>query len=241
MPHVHWAMASPTARKPIKCKHPEVSDSQVSYGEQSQELHLALHLLNVPLMSNTRKCGCLKSQGIRFPLSSFLMDMQHILWSKSPPLRGLVTGPWAPALWGSAGKFKGSWLSKTGLFNLSRLLIHWMPIEGSVAYLQKPTLQPNKTTKALNLWSSSTPLLKFNKEQEQLRQLPTKYMPSGQSSLLLHHHFDFAMGFIIILNYSSSVLFFAEGPHPLALPFRRLRYREVNWMGWVIQSRNREI
>lgn len=92
----------------------EVSDSQVSYGKLSQELHLALHLLNVPLMSNIRKCGCLKSQGIRFPLSSFLMDMHHILWSTSPPLRGLVTDPCTPAPWVSAVKFEDAWLRKMG-------------------------------------------------------------------------------------------------------------------------------
>lgn len=31
MPHIHWAMAGPTVGKPIKCKHREGSDSQVSY------------------------------------------------------------------------------------------------------------------------------------------------------------------------------------------------------------------
>lgn len=114
MPHVHWAMASPTASNPIKYKHPEGSNSQVSYRKQSQELHLALHLLNVPLMSNTRKCGCLKSQRIRFPLSSFLMDMYHILWSKSPLLSGPVTALAhklsGPPLWCAKTCRWGKWI-----------------------------------------------------------------------------------------------------------------------------------
>lgn len=76
-------------------------DSPVSSRKQSQELHLALHLLNVPFMSNARKCGCLKSQGIRFPLSSFLMDTYHTLWSKNS-LLSQVTGPCSLAPWASA-------------------------------------------------------------------------------------------------------------------------------------------
>lgn len=113
-------------------------DSPVSSRKQSQELHLALHLLNVPFMSNARKCGCLKSQGIRFPLSGFLMDTYHTLWSKNP-LLSQVTGLCSLAPRASAFMYKKIQGEEEEPLRFGGRLVCLVPIEGSVAHLQKST------------------------------------------------------------------------------------------------------
>lgn len=71
-------------------------------------------------------------------------------------------------------------------------------------------------------WPFSTLWHQVNNEHKQLKQLPMKHMPSGQSSLLLHHHLDITKGFIIIVNHYSLTVLFCRRPHPLASCFRRL-------------------
>lgn len=137
------------------------------FQKQSQELHLALHLLNVPFMSNARKCGCLKSQGIRFPLSSFLMDTYHTLWSKNP-LLSQVTGPCSLAPWASAVTYKKIQGEGRSISQLQPLASMPGADRGQCctsAEIHRPIVPDKRNT------HSSIQQQQFNKEQEQLKQL----------------------------------------------------------------------
>ena len=192
-------------------------------------------------MSNTEKRGCLKSQGIRLPLSSFPMDTHHTLWSRSPPLRGLVTGiahqPSHPQT-GICFEGQRRLADDARLVGFSGVLIRWAPIEGSVARLQKPTLhhltRPPKHLSPVLLQLQH----QFNNEQEQLTQL--RHETDGFWSKLiiatsplwywkgLHNNSSLFLTSIFLQKATSSSLTSED------------RSREANCTVRVFQSRTRQ-